>query len=156
MSWCKRLLGLAVLPMIVGLGVFIATEARATTGGCLVPTDAVSEFTEDFFDAIFFEWGDLSENESTCKKQCNDYRDGCMQVAKKSDQCFKAAWKSIFDGVSRECKDLSDKSDRKSCSKSFKAIEDEGLEELKEDKSLARAFCKDEHDDCRDACSLSK
>jgi hypothetical protein len=154
MSRYKQRLWVVVLPMIVGMGVFTAWDARATTGGCLIPTLAVGEFSEDFFDALDSEAGGFAEDESLCKRQCADYREGCKKVAKRSFECAKAATRSLSNALREACRELSESESRRECRAEVDEEEDFILDILNEEKSFARDLCDLAYEECRVDCEL--
>jgi hypothetical protein len=145
----KRILWLAVLPMIVGMGVFTASELRATSGGCFFPSVAVDGFAEDFFDSLIFEG--LSEERRLCLQQCNDFRTGCKNVCKNSRECVDSALTSFLNAFKRTCNELSGE-DRRACLSEIDAEGRSARDFVREDKDGAREDCQADFEDCRAAC----
>ena len=69
----------------VAAGTFLApSTVCATTGGCLVPSLAVSQYLSTIGNNILF---DLASNENICKEQCDELANGCVGVANAAAKC---------------------------------------------------------------------
>jgi hypothetical protein len=74
----------------------------ATTGGCLVPSFAVSQYLGIIGSDIL---SNLSPNENHCKKQCDDLVDGCKGVADAAYRCTTRARTADLRAEERGCGD---------------------------------------------------
>jgi hypothetical protein len=81
---------------------FAPTTVCATTGGCLIPTFAVSQYLSTIGNNILF---DLASNEKICKEQCDELANGCVGVANAASKCALRSVSSEAQADAAGCKD---------------------------------------------------
>lgn len=146
MTRLARCFSMAAAVTILGTGVLASSEAQATSGGCLIPDFATDLFTSEFMDDV-----DLSSSPKHCRKQCNDFRQGCHRVCRASDRCNKDSIKAVVNAEQENCRELSGEA-RRECVDSLKDFRQGYLETLGYWSGLAKDDCEQEWQDCLDSC----
>lgn len=133
--------------LVAGALALRPTEACATTGGCLVPSFAVSQYLNSVgFDIR----ANLSSNVGICIEQCKELFRGCRDVAKAAEKCVFGAEGADSDAEKHGCKDLG--SGSRSCQQDVKSDERSFREFVTSDKRSADGTCHSEFVDCSSSC----
>jgi hypothetical protein len=143
-------------PVLVA-GVFVVAAAAgsfftpepscATTGGCLIPTFAVSQYLSVTGSAIT---GDLSSNVKRCKEQCDEMLHGCDGVVDAAVRCVRSAADAQSDAQKRGCMDLG--SGGGDCKKENRNDLKGLLGFLDDDAENASNTCDSAREECRAGC----
>ena len=149
----SRLLLAAGFVTAVAAGTFLSpTSVCATTGGCLFPTLAVSQYQNTIGNDI---QNNLSSNVGRCREQCDEAFNGCTGVANAAEDCVLESIEADAGAQVRGCNDLSSPSSGVS-----KQSTRDGLREfsnsVKNDKKSAIANCENLKANCHSLCGQSK
>jgi hypothetical protein len=142
------LLAAAFVTAVAAGSLFSPQPSCATTGGCLIPTFAVSQYLNVTGNDIL---SGLSSNVRRCREQCDELLNGCQGVVKAAERCVKAAAGAETDADERGCNDLS-KPDAGPCKRDARSEEREIFGFVSDDASNAIDDCFDAHDDCNLDC----
>ena len=131
---------------MLAIGFFIlgtASEVQATSGGCFLPTVAVSAL-------LATAPNDFVSNQRHCKQQCGKIRTTCRRVALAAAKCVTALFKGdrAFDKVG--CTDAEDVSD---CRHGVKDDFSEAPDFVRADLRDATGDCESSDESCRGFCS---
>ena len=135
------------LALMLAIGFFIlgtASEVQATSGGCFLPTVAVSAL-------LATAPNDFVSNQRHCKQQCGKIRTTCRRVALAAAKCVTALFKGdrAFDKVG--CTDAEDVSD---CRHGVRDDFSGAPGFIKEDHAFARDECSAHRESCRGDCDV--
>jgi hypothetical protein len=128
------------------IGLFIlgnASEAKATSGGCFVPSLAVfmllDEAPEDFVNS-----------QNRCREQCGKIDSTCRRVANSAASCLRALFKGErgFDLV-----DCTEEENVQECRSDVRDDFSDAPAFIREDLMYANDECKAYREACRDSCS---
>lgn len=129
----------------VATGTFFTPQPTcASSGGCLIPTFAVSVYLDATGDDIL---SDLSDNVRRCREQCDELLNGCQGVVKSAVLCVRSSMGAESDAEERGCGDLS-KPEASPCKKNARGDLRSILSFLKDDASSALSNCVNAHDNC--------
>jgi hypothetical protein len=142
------LLAAAFVAAVAAGSVLTPQPSCATTGGCLIPTAAVSLYLDVTGSDIL---SGLSSNVRRCREQCDELLNGCQGVVKAAQRCVKAAAGAETDADERGCGDLS-KPESGACKRDARGEEQSIFGFVKDDASNALSNCFEAHDDCNFDC----
>ncbi len=131
---------------------FAPSFSSATTGGCLVPSAAVSQYMSSTGSNIL---NNLSSNLQICKNQCQEMRNGCDNVNKSAVRCVKVSSKADSQGQARACNELTGES-KQACKEAQKSNQDAILSFLHDDRQSADSFCESQFQNCLASCGQSE
>jgi len=127
--------------------------ASATTGGCLIPSAAASQYMSVTGSNIV---NNLSSDLRICHNQCEMLRQGCARVADTAMKCVVASAKADENSAIRECNGLSGSS-KSSCKDSAKGNLKSIFQFVRSDKSNnALPFCESSFQSCLSQCGVSE
>ena len=132
---------------MLAVGLFIlgtASEAQATSGGCIFPSLAVDILLETSPD-------DYVSSRGRCNDQCGKIHTMCRRVAHSSAKCLTALFKGAFGFEKIGC---SDEADPRACRNDVRDDFDGGPQFIRDDHAVARDDCSAEKESCRDDCSF--
>jgi len=135
--------------VVVGTLSLAPSISLATTGSCLVPSSAASQYMSISGSNIL---NDLSSDLSTCHNQCEDLRKGCNQVLESAIKCVLGSTTAELDAEDENCQDLSGQS-QKSCRDSVSDSQSSLRSFLRSDGNSARNFCQAQFDSCLSDCA---
>ena len=124
----------------------------ATTGSCLVPSAAVSQYLSVTGSTII---NNLSSDLNICKNQCQQLRNGCLNVSKSAVRCVKSSTKADLDAQSHGCNDLSGES-KQSCKSSVSSSRKSVTDFLNSDHQSAESSCESAFQGCLADCGQSE
>ena len=148
-AWFVSRRSLFVWTLAASMGAFMAASpgAQATSGGCFLPTLAVSEYVDFFVGAV-----DQSSDTRTCERQCRDFFRGCKKVVAASNRCLRSGFIPIFNAEKRNCTEFSG-SNRTLCQQDIRDDKNDAGDFLKDELDAAKIDCGSEADDCLASCS---
>jgi hypothetical protein len=147
MSKRSRFLFLVAFVCAIGAGTFLSpTSVCATTGGCQIPTLAVSNFLGTIGSNIR---SNLSPNLQRCHEQCDELHDGCKGVA---DAAYRCTLESADADLGAEKHGCGDQQSSGECKQSVRSNLSEFTSFLRSDKDNAVDTCDAAHEDCYDDC----
>jgi hypothetical protein len=152
----SRLLLVAGFVTAVAAGTFVTPESVcATTGGCSIPTFAVSQYMSVTGNNIL---NDLAFDESICKEQCDELKNGCDGVANAAAKCTLASIGADADAEERGCAEgpVVAGGGAGECKQSVRAGYKEFQSFISNDKASALDNCQAIGDDCEDSCGQVK
>jgi hypothetical protein len=142
--------GLAMVGMLGGVGLFSAAPASAQTSspGCFFPCDASFIYLQSI--GYFIEGG-LSSDPGRCRAQCGAIRKGCHNAVTSSERCIRGSIYSAFEFDRKACGDFfgSEAECRDEINSSKQGFESF----LREDVQCGRSNCEDDFEDCLLACN---
>jgi len=138
--------------VVVGTLALAPWLSSATTGGCAVPSAAVSQYLSVTGNSIL---NSLSSNPQICKNQCQQLRNGCQNVVKSAVRCVKVSNKADSSGQARACNDLTGSS-KQSCKDSVKSNSDAILNFISSDRQSAESTCESAFQSCLADCAGSE
>jgi hypothetical protein len=146
----SRVLLVGVFVCAVAAGTFLTpASVCATTGGCLVPSFAVSQYLGSIGSGIL---SSLSSTPKICRDQCVDLLKGCNQVAEGAFKCAFGAGDSDIAADDEGCRDLSPGSAIRECRSNLDSNRQGFLDFLRGDLESARNACRNAHDSCLADC----
>lgn len=128
---------------------FVPGSARATTGGCLWPTIMLSLYFDSGSGAVIL--GDLSEDQSTCRKQCGALLKGCLDVVASAAECFGGDIDSLFASEQAQCNEIGG-GEGKACRQENQSDQKSFRDGLREALAVSRDECRAAHDECLAIC----
>ena len=153
----SRLLLLAGFVSAVAAGTFLSpASVCATSGGCFVPTFAVSTYLSSVGTDIV---NDLASDISICKEQCDELANGCVGVANAAHRCSLASAGAESGAEERGCAEtpvVAGGSPSGNCKKSVRASLREFQDFLSSDRTSALATCAEAGDSCEASCGQSE
>ena len=143
----SRFLLLVAFVCAIGAGTFLSpASVCATTGGCQIPTLAVSNYLGTIGSDIL---SNLSPNLQRCHEQCDELFAGCKGVAEAARKCSLEA---IGADLAAEKHGCGDSSSAGECKQSVRSNLSEFTSFLNSDKDSATATCSNAHANCHDDC----
>jgi hypothetical protein len=154
----SRLLLAAGFVTAVAAGTFLSPESVcATTGGCAIPTLAVSQYLGTTGSNIT---SDLSFDLSICKEQCDELANGCVGVANAAAKCALESIGADAGADERGCAEgpliSGGGSGSGECKKSVRSGFREFQSFIASDKASAIANCAAAGDECEASCGQSE
>jgi hypothetical protein len=134
--------------LVVGALALRPSDACATTGGCLIPSVAVSTYLDTIGSSIR---SDLSSDLARCRNQCVEVKEGCAGVCDAAERCTLRAVDSELDADRLGCRDLSGAA-RQSCEQSAKSSWEGFKSFVNSDKSSAQQTCAANVNSCFSQC----
>jgi hypothetical protein len=131
---------------------FAPSLTSATTGSCLIPSAAVSQYLSVTGANIV---NNLSSDVNICKNQCQQLRNGCLNVVKSAVRCVKASTKADLDAQSHGCNDLSGES-KQSCKSSVSSNRKGIADFINGDRQSAETSCENAFESCLADCTQSE
>lgn len=147
MSKRSRFLLLSAFVGAVATGTFLSpVSVCATTGGCAIPSLAVS----NFLNSVGFDIrNNLSPNLQRCHEQCDEMFDGCKGVADAAYRCTLEAADADLGAEKHGCGDQQSSGE---CKQSVRSDLSSFTSFLRGDKDSAIDNCEAAHVDCYDDC----
>ena len=135
------------LASMLAVGFFIlgtASEAQATSGGCIFPPVAVDMLLDTVPD-------DFVSNQRNCNSQCGKIHKTCRRVALSAAKCLSALIKGDRGFEKIGC---SDEEDPGACKSDVKDDFDGAPQFVKEAHAAAKDECSAAKESCRDDCDF--
>lgn len=147
MSNRSRFLLIGAFVCAVGAGTFPSpASVGATTGGCQIPTLAVSNYLGTIGNDIL---NNLSSNLQRCRNQCDELYAGCKGVAEAAEKCSLEAIGADLGAEKHGCGDSEAPGE---CKQSVRSGVSEFTSFLRNDKASAVSTCQNAHQNCLDDC----
>src|SRR5262245_6083564 len=144
-----RMHRLLVAGAVVAGSLWLAPSlTSATTGSCLIPSAAVSQYLSVTGNQIL---NNLSSNLNICKNQCQQLRNGCLNVDKSAVRCVKASTKADLDAQSHGCNDQSGES-KQACKSSVASNRKSIGDFINSDRQSAESSCENAFQGCLSDC----
>jgi len=160
MSNRSRLLLAAGFVTAAAAGTFLSpASVCATTGGCAIPTLAVSQYLGTTGNNIE---NDLASDLGICKEQCDELANGCVGVANAAAKCALESIGADADAEERGCADGplisggGGGGGSGECKKSVRSGFREFQDFVNSDKQTAIANCAAAGDSCEASCGQSE